>query len=344
MKIEVLLELLEDDATYVNNALDLSCMEGAEVTVTGATGLVGLNIITALLHYNKFLAIKPISINALSYSCTDELFEYIFRSDNIKSITGDLSDCDFVKSIPTSDYIIHSAGYGQPGKFLDNKIQTISINTTATIGLSKRLKNGGSFLYLSSSEIYSGSDTEPNTESDIGTTTPSHPRASYIESKRCGETIVNSLRESGVNASSARLALAYGPGVRPGDKRVLNQFIEKGLNGSIKLLDSGDAIRTYGYISDVVIMLLNILIKGKQPVYNIGGKSIVSIKELADIIGVEMNVDVRIPPPNKSFMIEAPKKVGLDLSQIEVEFSHNEYVKLEQGLRRTIKWIANYEK
>ena len=343
MKIEVLLELLEDDATYVNNALDLSCMEGTEVTVTGATGLVGLNIITALLHYNKFLAIKPISINALSYSYTDELFECIFKSDNIKFITGNLSDCAFVKNLPMSDYIIHSAGYGQPGKFLDNKIQTISINTTATIGLSKKLKNGGSFIYLSSSEIYSGSDTEPNTEDDIGATTPGHRRASYIESKRCGEAIINSLREGGINASSARLALAYGPGVRPGDKRVLNQFIEKGLNGSISLLDSGDAIRTYGYISDVVIMLLNILTKGKRPVYNVGGKSIVSIKELAENIGREMNAYVEIPIQKEAFMDEAPKKVGLDLSKVEKDFSQSKYIELNQGLKNTIKWITNYK-
>jgi nucleoside-diphosphate-sugar epimerase len=318
-------------------------MEGSEVTVTGATGLVGLNIVCALLHYNKHFAKKPISINALSYSCPDELFSRILQNNNIKSINGDLSDCDFVKSIPMSDYIIHSAGYGQPGKFLDNKIQTISINTIATIGLFKKLNNGGSFLYLSSSEIYSGSDTEPNTEGNIGTTTPSHPRASYIEGKRCGEAIINSYRESGVNASSARLALAYGPGVKAKDQRVLNQFVEKGFNGLIRLLDNGDAIRTYGYISDVVVMLLNILTKGKRPVYNIGGKSIVSIKELAESIGKEMNASVETPTHKKSFMDEAPKKVGLDLSKVEEDFSHSRYIGLDKGLKNTIKWIQNYE-
>ena len=300
MNIKALLELLEDDSIYVNNALNLSCMEGSEVTVTGATGLVGLNVIYALLYYNKNFAKNPIRINALSYSSPDALFNCILKSNQIKSIIGDLSDCNFVKSVPMSDYIIHSAGYGQPGKFLDNKIQTISINTSATIGLSKKLKKGGAFLYLSSSEVYSGSKTEPNTENDIGTTTPSHPRASYIEGKRCGEAIVNSLRENGINATSARLALAYGPGIKIGDKRVLNQFIEKGLNGSIKLLDSGDAIRTYGYISDVVAMLLNILTRGGRPVYNIGGKSVVSIRELAGSIGREMNVDVEIPEQKKN--------------------------------------------
>ena len=66
-------------------------------------------------------------------------------------------------------------------------------------------------------------------ESDIGTTTPLHPRASYIEGKRGGETICNAYRSQGVRAVSARLALAYGPGTRKGDKRAMNSFIEKAL-------------------------------------------------------------------------------------------------------------------
>ena len=48
MNTEVLLELLDSDAIYVNDMLNLSCMDGSEITVTGATGLIGLNVIYAL--------------------------------------------------------------------------------------------------------------------------------------------------------------------------------------------------------------------------------------------------------------------------------------------------------
>ena len=45
----------------------------------------------------------------------------------------------------------------------------------------------GKFLFMSTSELYSGNDNFNIDESQIGTTTPSHSRACYIESKRCGD-------------------------------------------------------------------------------------------------------------------------------------------------------------
>jgi len=337
-----LLALLEKDAQYVNERVDLNSLDGLEITITGASGLVGLNIISALNYYNNNLAKKRININALSFTKPNGIINDIYVENSIKSIYGDLDDCNFIKNVPLSDCIIHSAGYGQPGKFLNNKIKTIAINTSATIGLSKRLKECGRFLFLSSSEVYSGCLNDKNTEDDIGTTAPTHPRSCYIEGKRSGEAIINILRESGINASSARLALAYGPGVKSNDERVLNQFIQKGIDGKITLLDSGESMRTYGYISNVVIMLLNILIKNNNAVYNVGGNSMISIRELANKIGEIMKVDVDVPASD-SFLKDAPKSVGLDLSRIESEYNITDYVGLDQGLKNTIEWIKNYE-
>ena len=337
-----LLKLLEKDAQYVNERVNLNFLDGLEITITGASGLVGLNIISALNYYNNNLAKKRININALSFTKPNGIINDIYVENSIKSIYGDLDDCNFIKNVPLSDCIIHSAGYGQPGKFLDNKIKTIAINTSATIGLSKRLKECGRFLFLSSSEVYSGCLNDKNTEDDIGTTAPTHPRSCYIEGKRSGEAIINILRESGINASSARLALAYGPGVKSNDERVLNQFIQKGIDGKITLLDSGESMRTYGYISNVVIMLFNMLIKNNKGVYNVGGNSMISIRELANKIGEIMKVDVDVPASD-SFLKDAPKSVGLDLSRIESEYNITDYVGLDQGLKNTIEWIKNYE-
>jgi UDP-glucuronate decarboxylase len=339
---DVLLELLEKDAKYVNERVKLNSFDGLDVTITGATGLVGLNIICAINYYNNNFAKKRININALSYSKPSGIIDEIFRVNKLNSISGDLVKGNFIKNVPLSDCIIHSAGYGQPGKFLADKLKTISINTSSTIGLSKRLRSKGRFLFLSSSEVYSGCSNDKNIEDDIGTTTPSHSRSCYIEGKRTGEAIINILRLNGINATSARLALAYGPGVKNNDERVLNQLIQKGINGSIALLDSGESMRTYGYISNVVTMLLNILIKSNESVYNVGGNSVISIRDLANKIGKIMKVDVKIPE-SESFLKEAPKNVRLDLSRIEKEFNITDYVGINQGLKNTIEWVKNYE-
>lgn len=84
------------------------------------------------------------------------------------------------------DAVIHMAGFAQPTKFLSDEIATISVNTTRTIELFSHLKEGGKFLYASSSEVYNGTPP-PQTEEQIGTTNPTHPRACYIEGKRCGD-------------------------------------------------------------------------------------------------------------------------------------------------------------
>lgn len=333
-----LLKILTEDAKVVNQNLEIFDLEGKEITITGATGLLGINIIAALLLYNSEYASKKIKINAISYKKPKHFVAELFNDASITSFFGDITTQDFVNKIPKANYIIHSAGYAQPSRFMDDRIKTISINTTATAQLLKRLKSNGSFLFLSSSEVYSGSASLNSNENDIGSTDPSHPRACYIEGKRTGEAIINAARDSGINATSARLALAYGPGTKLDDQRVMNQLIVKGINDEITLLDSGDAVRTYGYISDIVTMLLNILIKNKSAVYNIGGKSMITIKDLAMMIGKSLDVPVKIPDSD-SYMNHAPQAVGLDLSRIEKEYDIKNYVDIDAGLTKTIHWL-----
>ncbi len=336
-KYNDLLDILHRDAVEVNKNIDLKALEGSSILITGASGLVGLNLISALINHNK-QSKNIININAVTYSKTVGATAELFSQNYINEINCDISDISTEKEIPESDYIIHAAGYGQPGKFLEDKLKTLAINTTGTMLLLKKLKKNGGFLYLSSSEIYSGHPSLLNTESQVGYTDPSHPRACYIEGKRSGETIINIARGSGVKAASARLALAYGPGIKNDDKRVLNQLISKGLQGDINLLDEGLAQRTYGYISDVVVMLFNILLDNKESTYNVGGKSALSIKELALKIAQKLEVDVTAPKTESS-LTDAPKNVGLDLRRVEEEYDIKDYIDLDYGLEQTINWI-----
>jgi nucleoside-diphosphate-sugar epimerase len=144
-------------------------------------------------------------------------------------------------------------------------------------------------------------------------------------------------RDNGVDAKIARLALAYGEGTKAGDTRVLNQLIEKALTkGVIELMDKGEAIRTYCYIEDAVSLIVDILFKGTQPVYNVGGKSTVSIAQLAKTIGKLTNTEVILGDRS---IRGSPDNVHLDMTRTLFEFPR-EFVNLEEGLKRTI----NYQK
>lgn len=230
------------------------------------------------------------------------------------------------------DMIIHGAGYGQPLRFTEDKIRTIRINTDTTERLFGYLKEGGKFLFISTSEVYSGA-IPPYQEDTLGTTTPEHPRACYIEGKRCGEAICIAYKEQGFDVKIARLALAYGP-ANLGDTRVLNQFIEQGLTGEIRLMDSGTAVRTYCYVEDAVELMWKILTQGKGTVYNVGGFSTVTIAELAQEIGRIMGAKVVIPDAGTA-LGGSPQNVMLDMTRTLREFDQR-FTTLDKGLRKTI--------
>lgn len=229
------------------------------------------------------------------------------------------------------DAIIHMAGYAQPTKFLADEVATIEVNTTFVIDLFRFLKPGGKFLYASSSEVYNGTPP-PQNEGQIGTTDPQHPRACYIEGKRCGEAICMAYKRLGYDVKIARISLTYGK-TRPGDTRALNHFIEQAKTGTIKLMDKGEAKRTYLYVDDAVKILWDILLKGTQTVYNVGGISRTTIAELAQTIGTITGAKVIL---GEKGLDGAPDDVCLNINRVLEEFGDINFTSLEEGLKKMI--------
>ena len=336
------LGLLLKDAGLTLKNLDLKELNNKKILITGASGLLGINFLSCLKYLN--LLGNKFTVHATIYSEPEsyfnELMNYRLCDKDNKIFKGDLTDLDFCNQLDSDyDYIIHSATYGQPAKFLKDSIKTITLNTTITNLLLNKLNKDGKFLFISSSEIYSGCENSKHKESDIGTTNTNHNRACYIESKRCGEAIINEYRKNGYNVKSARLCLGYGIGVKLNDNRVLNEFIKKALlNNEIKLLDDGSSIRQYGYITDIIEIMWNILLNGKENVYNVTGESIISIQGLAKIIGEIANVQVTIPVNNDSKITSAPSQVLLNIDRVKREFNKYDFVDIKDGLKKVIEW------
>jgi len=330
-------DVIARDAAGICERVKLDSLRDKTILITGASGLLGTYFLASLAHLKQNRV--PLQVIAqVRYTPAPHTAE-IIRRGGFNLLSANLAEYQDCMTLPEADIIIHAAGYGQPAAFLANPVATIQLNTMATaLLLQHKLRPGGSFLFVSTSEIYSGLKKPLVQEEDIGTTTPSHPRASYIEGKRCGEAICNAWRSRGVRATSARLALAYGPGTRKGDKRALNSFIERALcQQRIELLDAGRAVRTYGYVTDAVELLWQATLHGTQPAYNVGGHSTVTIAELARLIGQLTGATVVFPKTEKE-MTGAPEEVRLDLTRPETEFKKTNYISLEDGLQATILW------
>lgn len=335
-------DLLFDNARRNLQNVDFTKLKNKRILLTGCTGLIGIHLLAALKLIQKDYNIQ---IYCLVNSEVPQEFTDIFEDCFV--IKGDLTAGESINYLLNicaeecngMDYIIHSAGYAQPSKFTGNKLNTILLNTKTTSDLFKLLNPNGGFLFLSSTEVYSGLYEQNITENMIGTTNPEHARSCYIDSKRCGESIVHSFKDDGYDVKIARVGFSYGPGIRKNDTRVLSNFIQNGLvDGHINMLDSGDSVRTHCYISDTTEMLWNILLHGKKVVYNVSGISTVSIYELASSVGKLLNCPVTKCENNSNEMMGNPKSVSLSMNRYLTEFEKVNFVSLNEGLANTIKW------
>ena len=321
-----------DLLNYDEFNISLSKLKDKTILITGASGLVGLHMLSSLKKSQKEYNLTIYTWTRNSVDMFNETF------NNCTKIIGDITDTTTYQTLPKFDYIIHAAGYGQPLVFLADKIKTIEINTTVTIKLLDLLKEDGTFLFISSSEVYNGLFKFGLTEDEIGSTNSQHPRAAYIDAKKCGEVICDAYREKGRNVKVARLSIAYGPGTRLGDTRVINSLIDKGLNNDqIELMDDGSALRTFCYISDVVEMLWNITLNGKDFIYNVGGVDSLSIFDLATKIGLLLDKKVIRPIINNE-LVGNPRLVNLSIDKYIKEFGDKEFISMDLGLANTIKW------
>jgi nucleoside-diphosphate-sugar epimerase len=312
--------------------IDFSILKDKTILITGASGLIGLHLLTSIKQKQKELNITIYTWNKTPNPTLSEIF------NNCNTIYSDITEVNDLNFLPNFDYIIHSSGYGQPSKFLDNKIKTIEINTSVTLRLLNKLKPNGTFLFISSSEVYNGLFEYNITEDRIGMTNPTHPRSPYIEGKRCGESICNIFREIGKDIKIVRLGITYGPGTQKGDTRVINSLIDKGLNNDkIELLDDGSSLRSFCYVTDTIEMMWNIMFKGKEFIYNVASTNSMSILQLSNVIGGILNKEIKTPEINNG-LVGNPILVNLSIDKYIKEFGKDTFVPIEEGIKNTINW------
>lgn len=326
-------DIIDSDTKYLASKIGAKGIEGMKILVTGASGLIGSNLMRffdTVLKLNlakiELVAIsKTVNVNSVNWHKS-----IVFREI-------DLTKADEVSLLDRFDLIFHGATYGQPSKFLSNSRDTLLLNSEAVFNLMSKVSQGGTFVFFSTSEVYSGSTSVPHREEDIGNLTPESERSSYYFGKLFGETATLKCAD-GIKSKIVRISLCYGPGTRIDDGRVLNQLIRSAfLNNEISLLDKGNAMRTYCYSRDLIEMMLQVVFYGRESIYNIAGNSRTSILQLAENIGKILKVGVNLPRSDHG-SITSPNDVQVSLERYAREFSLPDFIPLEEGLRRTIEW------
>ncbi len=330
-----LYEFLKEEYDQINLAFDVNELKNKTVLVTGANGLIGSNLVNVLYYLSHK---HDLNLHLIAHSFSEPV-TWLPKDKNIKYLSSDLSQG--LKEL-SFDVLIHTATYGQPKKFIQNKLATVQLNTQTLIGLLQNSqKNHAKVLFISSSEVYGQVPLEimPVKETYFGNVDTLSPRAVYAESKRMAETICNIFAEEGLWVKMVRLAIGYGPGVKWTDSRFMNEFIKRALNDKeLTMMDAGRAIRCFCFISDIVEMMLNTLFASKEMLYNLAGVDNKTIRQVAEMITQDLQVPLHLPKEEEKIG-GTPSQLALDNSKYCQEFKKDKFIPFETGLKKTIEWI-----
>lgn len=283
--------LEEDIIKAADSNIPLDQLDNHTVLITGATGLIGSQLVKLLLYCNEH---KKMNIRILApvrdVQKAGRVLGDLVRSSQIEIFQHNiLSEFNIAEPV---DYIIHGASMTSSKAFVEYPVETIKTAVIGSMNLLElaKLKMVKGFVYLSSLEIYGvpGHEKTEINETDYGYIDPMNVRSSYSESKRMVECMCVSYgSEYGIPVKIARLSQTFGAGVEYNDSRVFAQFARCVIERkNIVLHTKGDTIRNYCYTRDAIRALIYILVRGKAgEAYNVANESTtISIRDMAQLL------------------------------------------------------------
>ena len=236
--------------------------------------------------------------------------------------------------------IFNLACPASPAYYQHEPVQT---TLTCVLGMWRLLElaqsSGARLLQASTSEVYGDPEEHPQSESYRGHVNPIGPRACYDEGKRCAETLAFAYhRERGQPIRVARIFNSYGPRLRPGDGRVVSNFIVQALQGEpLTVYGDGQQTRSFCYVDDTVEGLLRMMDADVEGPINIGNPREHTVLELAELVlrytGSRSQL-IRRPLP-----ADDPQRRRPDIGRARRHLDWEPRVALEDGLRMTIEWF-----
>lgn len=320
-------------------------LEGKNILVTGATGLIGSTISQILLqrasgHFNLYAAGRNVER-------ARKIFRNCWHNPFFHFLQFDVTDVSSLKE--EFHFIISAASSANPILYATDPVGVIrgniyGVDNLLTYGIHHSLER---FLYVSSGDVYGDCGEELISEEFSGYANPLNLRSCYISAKRAAESLCTAfVSQYDASVVIARPCHTYGPGFAEHDTRAFAQFLRNIINKeNIVLKSAGDQIRSWCYVVDCAIGIIYILLLGTNgEAYNIADdNSIASIKDFATFIAEEGGVGIEYSTPTEleKSGFNLVKKSIFDVTKLK-RLGWNTSGSMRDKIRATIEELENY--
>jgi nucleoside-diphosphate-sugar epimerase len=304
--------------------------------VTGGAGFIGSTLSERLLEQGASVRAIDAFTDFYPRPLKERNLEQLRGRAGYEFIEGDLRDLDLAAALDGITHVFHLAAQAGVRRSWGKEFQVYTgLNVDATQALLEACaqKPIERLVYASSSSVYGDDVAIPMTETALP-----QPVSPYGVTKLAAEQLCHLYYVNyGVPAVSLRYFTVYGPRQRP--DMGFNRFFTAILDGK-PLIQFGDGLQTrdFTFVADAVTATAAAAVRGVPGrVYNIGGGSRVSLKEVFDLLGRVSGRQVVIDQqgPQKGDM----RDTYADTTRARQDLAFAPSVTLEEGLRAMWRWM-----
>jgi len=311
------------------------------ILITGGTGFIGSWLVATL---NKMAKGKKITNSILILTTNKAKAVSLFNNLNIRHITVVTIE-ELENKI--SDGSIHSIGYvfhcATSTKFNTNdEKNNFDQSIDLTVKILKIIESTNTipnFINLSSGAVYGAPPKYLKFSEANPVNNYNSPLTLYGKTKANIEELITTADNYGIlKGSNPRLFTFYGQGLTLNSHYAIGNFIYGALTkGVIEVNGSLETVRSYLYMTDLIIQLFSLLAKPTLSTLHIGSGSAITIGELATKVSEHFN---KCPIVVKNKNVD-PSYYIPDVIKSSKYLGFCEQISLDTGLIRWKKSLIN---
>ncbi|MBS1788532.1 MAG: NAD-dependent epimerase/dehydratase family protein [Acidobacteria bacterium] len=316
---------------------------GRKVLITGALGFIGSNLARRLVE----LGAQVLAVDSLIPEYGGNLFNIAGFEDRVQVNISDVRDAHSMRYLVQGrDYLFNLAGQTSHMDSMNDPDADLEINCRAQLSILEACRKYNpaiKVVFASTRQLYGKPDYLPVDEKHL-----LRPVDVNGINKMAGEwyhILYNNVY--GIRSCALRLTNTYGPRMRIKDARqtFLGVWIRLAVEGKPFEVWEGHQLRDFTFVDDAVeaFLLAAASEKSNGEIFNLGGESVISLKELADLV-VETNGGGEYL--TRSYPVDR-KRIDIgdyyaDFERIQAVLGWQPRTNLHQGLRHTLAFYREH--